>query len=117
MRARKRLFGGGCKPHFPVVEKGLDDWICEVRSKKHGVSIRQAQNKALQLHQRNGTQKSFKACRGWISGYLRRFHKSLRRRTHKATQNKKTKEATCNALMEHITVMNQLARIYSTDRL
>ena len=48
MRVRKSFFGGGYKLHFSVVEKGLDDWICEVRSKKHGVSIRQGQNKALQ---------------------------------------------------------------------
>ena len=48
MRVKKRFFGGGYKLHFSVVEKGLDDWICEVRSKKHGVSIRQGQNKALQ---------------------------------------------------------------------
>ena len=110
---RKRLFGGGCKPKFRAVEKELNDWIDARRKEKLAVTPKTAIDRAIFIHKSSSnSQSNFKASRGWLQRYFKRFHRSLRRRTHLATQNNKTPTITRNIVLEHLTSLSYLASLY-----
>ena len=109
---RRRLFGGGCKPKFSSIENELNNWIDSKRHEKLAVSCKAARERAAYINKNSINATNFKASRGWLQRYFKRFLRSLRRRTHLATQNNKCATITRNTILSHLNVLNYVATNY-----
>ena len=84
-RSTKRLPGAGRPFKCESLEEALSEWVADRRARSLQVSRKMIQWKAKELFQKTPTDEkqdlNFSASDGWLSGFMKRNHLSLRRRT------------------------------------